>query len=87
MDFDRVILGIDPGTNVTGYGAIGIIRNEPQVISLGVIDLKKYDDHYLKLKHIFERTIAMRGFLVNSLITRHTCGASSTFTPICESAA
>lgn len=59
MDFDRVILGIDPGTNVTGYGAIGIIKNEPQVISLGVIDLKKYGDHYLKLKHIFERTIGL----------------------------
>ncbi|MGM0667302.1 MAG: crossover junction endodeoxyribonuclease RuvC [Bacteroidota bacterium] len=59
MDYERIILGIDPGTNITGYGAIGIIKNEPRVISLGVIDLKKIGDHYLKLKHIFERTLGL----------------------------
>ncbi len=59
MDYDRIILGIDPGTNITGYGAIGIVKNEPRVISLGVIDLKKIGDHYLKLKHIFERTLGL----------------------------
>lgn len=59
MDYDRIILGIDPGTNITGYGAIGIVKNEPRVISLGVIDLKKISDHYLKLKHIFERTLGL----------------------------
>jgi len=59
MDYDKIILGIDPGTNITGYGAIGIINKEPQIISLGVIDLKKYNDHYLKLKHIFERTLGL----------------------------
>ncbi|MEA1886812.1 MAG: crossover junction endodeoxyribonuclease RuvC [Bacteroidota bacterium] len=59
MDYDRIILGIDPGTNITGYGAIGIIKKEPEIISLGVIELKKYSDHYLKLKHIFERTLGL----------------------------
>lgn len=59
MDYDRIILGIDPGTNITGYGLIGILKKEPRVISLGVIDLKKYGDHYLKLKHIFERTLGL----------------------------
>ncbi len=59
MDYDRIILGIDPGTSVTGYGAIGIIKKEPQIISLGVIELKKFNDHYLKLKHIFERTLGL----------------------------
>ncbi|MDT8401864.1 MAG: crossover junction endodeoxyribonuclease RuvC [Bacteroidales bacterium] len=59
MDYDKIILGIDPGTNITGYGLIGILNKEPQVISLGVVDLKKYGDHYLKLKHIFERTLGL----------------------------
>ncbi len=59
MDYDRIILGIDPGTNITGYGTIGIIKNEPLLISLGVIELAKYKDHYLKLKHIFERTLGL----------------------------
>ncbi|MFO7851714.1 MAG: crossover junction endodeoxyribonuclease RuvC [Bacteroidota bacterium] len=59
MDYDRIILGIDPGTNITGYGVIGIIKNEPEIISLGVIELKKYTNHYLKLKHIFERTLGL----------------------------
>lgn len=59
MDYDRIILGIDPGTNITGYGVIGIKKNEPEIISLGVIELKKYTNHYLKLKHIFERTLGL----------------------------
>ncbi|HCC71105.1 MAG TPA: crossover junction endodeoxyribonuclease RuvC [Bacteroidales bacterium] len=59
MDYERIILGIDPGTNITGYGVLGIKNNEPQVISLGVIELNKYKDHYLKLKHIFERTLGL----------------------------
>ncbi|MBS0010392.1 MAG: crossover junction endodeoxyribonuclease RuvC [Bacteroidales bacterium] len=59
MDYDRIILGIDPGTSITGYGAIGIKNKEPEIISLGVIELRKYSDHYLKLKHIFERTLGL----------------------------
>jgi crossover junction endodeoxyribonuclease RuvC len=53
---ERIILGIDPGTNITGYGVIRIAGSDPELISLGSIDLSKYSDHYLKLKHIFERT-------------------------------
>lgn len=53
---ERIILGIDPGTSITGYGVIKTVGNTPELISIGSIDLSKYDDHYLKLKHIFERT-------------------------------
>ena len=52
---DKVILGIDPGTNLMGYGILHIINSKPHVITLGVIDLRKYDNHYLKLGHIHER--------------------------------
>lgn len=52
---ERIILGIDPGTNITGYGVIKAIGNVPELIAIGAIDLSKYDDHYVKLKHIFDR--------------------------------
>ena len=52
---ERIILGIDPGTNITGYGVIRVAGNKPELITIGVIDLSKLGDHYLKLKHIFDR--------------------------------
>ena len=52
---ERIILGIDPGTNVTGYGLIKVSGNKPEFIAIGVIDLSKSKDHYIKLKHIFDR--------------------------------
>ena len=52
---DKVILGIDPGTNLMGYGILHIIDSKPKVVALGVIDLRKYANHYLKLAHIHER--------------------------------
>jgi crossover junction endodeoxyribonuclease RuvC len=53
---ERIILGIDPGTSITGYGVIKITGTIPELVTIGSIDLSKYDNHYLKLKHIFERT-------------------------------
>lgn len=52
---EKIILGVDPGTNVMGYGLIRVCGNKAEMIALGVIDLRKYGDHYLKLGHIFER--------------------------------
>jgi crossover junction endodeoxyribonuclease RuvC len=52
-------LGIDPGTSITGFGVIKTTGTIPELIIIGYIDLARYDDHYLKLKHIFERTIAI----------------------------
>jgi len=56
---ERIILGIDPGTNIMGYGIIHQKDTKIQLISLGVIQLSKYDNHALKLKIIFERTLAL----------------------------
>lgn len=56
---ERIILGIDPGTSITGYGVIKTSANVPQLLAIGSIDLSKYEDHYLKLQHIFERTIGI----------------------------
>ena len=59
MNRDKIILGIDPGTTIMGFGLIRVVNKNMQFIQLNELDLKKYDDHYLKLKLIFERTIEL----------------------------
>lgn len=55
MDFERIILGIDPGTNVMGYGILGINGNKLSPVFLGAIELNKLGDHYIRLARIYER--------------------------------
>ena len=59
MATDKIILGIDPGTNVMGYGVVSINGRSMKLISAGVIELNKISDHHLKLRKIFERTIGL----------------------------
>ncbi len=54
-DYDKIVMGIDPGTNIMGYGIVGVIQKKFILISIGIIKLDKIEDHGLKLKHIFER--------------------------------
>lgn len=54
-EWDRIIIGIDPGTNVMGYAILGIKRKKPSMIAMGVIELSKFESHYLRLHRIFER--------------------------------
>jgi crossover junction endodeoxyribonuclease RuvC len=57
---ERIILGIDPGTAITGYGILRGVGNKMTLMTYGIIDLRKIvDDHPLKLKRIFERTISL----------------------------
>jgi crossover junction endodeoxyribonuclease RuvC len=56
---DRIILGIDPGTTVTGYGIINISDNKPELLTMGIIELRKNKDQYIKLKKIFDCTIQL----------------------------
>lgn len=56
---DRIILGIDPGTLVMGYGLIHIKNNTLSLLALGVIKLDKYEEHADRLKKIFERLIGL----------------------------
>lgn len=51
----KIILGIDPGTNIMGYGVLEVDGNKARMMAMGVIDLRKFGDAYLKLGHIFER--------------------------------
>ncbi|MBD5208416.1 MAG: crossover junction endodeoxyribonuclease RuvC [Bacteroidales bacterium] len=53
--YDRIIMGIDPGTNVMGYGVLGVNGKKPEVIVMGVIKLNRFESHYLRLNKIYER--------------------------------
>jgi len=61
---EKIILGIDPGTNIMGYGVLKVTSGQPsarrvsqqaEMLTMGIIDLRKFEDAYLKLGHIFER--------------------------------
>lgn len=56
---EQIILGIDPGTTIMGYGLISVKSNHVTLIAMGVLDLKKYKDHYMKLERIFARTLSL----------------------------
>lgn len=59
MNSERIILGIDPGTNIMGYGLIIIKNNNAELITLDVIKLDKLHDHPIKLKTIFETILSI----------------------------
>ena len=50
---ERIILGIDPGTQVMGYGVVLVLNNKPQMLTMGVLKLSTKDDHYLRLRKIY----------------------------------
>lgn len=57
--FERIIIGIDPGTNVMGYGILGVNGKKPVMIAMGVIRLSRYETHYLRLRRIHERVLGL----------------------------
>ena len=59
MAKERIILGIDPGTTIMGFGIIKVVGNEMYFVQLNELLLQKYADPYTKLKLIFERTISL----------------------------
>jgi crossover junction endodeoxyribonuclease RuvC len=56
---ERIILGLDPGTNVMGYGVIRINGSKMTILQFGVIKLGTYGSHELKLKKIFDRVLGL----------------------------
>ena len=57
MNSEKIILGIDPGTTIMGFGLIKICNRKMAFLQLNELQLQKYDDPYIKLKLIFDRTI------------------------------
>jgi len=56
---ERIILGIDPGTTLMGFGVIQGGGKTPQYLDMGNIDLKKIADPYMKLRVIHEKTLEL----------------------------
>jgi crossover junction endodeoxyribonuclease RuvC len=59
LSVEKIILGIDPGTTIMGFGLIKVTGKKMEFMQMNELQLKKYDDHYVKLKLIFERTIEL----------------------------
>ncbi len=59
MNTEKIILGIDPGTTIMGFGLIKVVRKKMEFLLLNELQLSKYDDHYVRLKYIFERTLQL----------------------------
>jgi crossover junction endodeoxyribonuclease RuvC len=56
---EKIILGMDPGTNVMGYGVISVKGNKLDLLQFGIIKLSGYKNHEIKLKRIFERVLGL----------------------------
>jgi crossover junction endodeoxyribonuclease RuvC len=56
---EKIIMGIDPGTTIMGFGIIRVVGSEMAFIQMNELVLKKYDDPFTKLKVIYDRTIAL----------------------------
>jgi crossover junction endodeoxyribonuclease RuvC len=56
---EKIILGIDPGTTIMGFGIIKVIDKKMSFIQMNELQLKNLDNHYIKLKYIFERTLEL----------------------------
>ena len=52
-------MGIDPGTTIMGYGVIRICGTKAEMVAMGIIDLRKLANHYLKLRHIHQRVLSL----------------------------
>lgn len=59
MKAEKIILGIDPGTNVMGYGVLRVVDNKASLVVMGIIDMRKERDPYLRLGKIFDRVTSV----------------------------
>ncbi|MBP5326577.1 MAG: crossover junction endodeoxyribonuclease RuvC [Bacteroidales bacterium] len=56
-EVEKIILGIDPGTQILGYSVLEIVANQPRVLVLDVLYLKKINDFNLRIRKIFDSTL------------------------------
>ena len=59
MENNTTILGIDPGTNIMGYGLIKTGGKGPLLVDFGCVEMQRFNDHYEKLRCIFDRTLQL----------------------------
>lgn len=58
-EFEKIIICIDPGTNIMGYGILGVNGKKPDMIAMGVIELSKFESHYMRLRRIYDRVLSL----------------------------
>lgn len=56
---ERIIIGIDPGTHIMGYGVLRVTDNKPHLVTMGVIELSRFESHYMRLRRIYERVLGL----------------------------
>ena len=56
---DKIILGIDPGTRILGFGVIHVMGREVKFVDMGVVNMKKVQDHFVTLKTILNEVTAL----------------------------
>lgn len=56
---EKIILGLDPGTNIMGYGIVMVTGSQLKLIQYGVIQLAKYGKHEVRLKKILDRILSL----------------------------
>lgn len=59
MQAEKIILGIDPGTSVMGFGIISVHKGKMKLIAIDELVMKKEPNHETKLKRIFDKTLAL----------------------------
>ena len=59
MQAEKIILGIDPGTSVMGFGIISVYKGKMKLIAIDELVMKKEPNHETKLKRIFDKTLAL----------------------------
>ena len=50
----RTVIGIDPGTNLLGFGVIDVVGGKPVFVDMGILDLRHEKDPYVKLRQIYD---------------------------------
>lgn len=59
LSYGRIIMGIDPGTNVMGYAVLGVNGKTPELVVMGVLKLNGFESHYKRLNRIFARVSSL----------------------------
>ena len=56
---ERILIGIDPGTIVMGYGLLSVRGQQAEMLTMGVIELSRYEDHYTRLGRSYSRVAGL----------------------------
>lgn len=59
MEVEKIILGVDPGTTIMGFGLIKVVHRKMELLAMHELILKKYPNQPTKLKYIFEKTLSL----------------------------